>query len=87
MLVSKKVDFYPLMNIADRLILYASIDDKKQLLCWLHGLIRPLFVCRAVDPSLVLHGGCAWSGVTDFGFQGLLRWAGHKILLGDSHPS
>ena len=32
-LVSKTVDFYSAMNIAERLILYKSIDDGKQLLC------------------------------------------------------
>ncbi len=56
--VSKIVNFYTVMNIADRLILYASIHHMKQLLRWLHGLIRPWFVCRAVDPPLVLRGGC-----------------------------
>ena len=31
-----------------------AIDSKmKQLLYSLHGLIRPCFVCRVVDPSLV----------------------------------
>ena len=60
--VSKIVDFSAAMNIAQRLILYASIDDMKHFLCWKHGLIRPLLVCRAVDTSLFLRGGCVGSG-------------------------
>jgi hypothetical protein len=47
------VNFYSVMNVADRVILYASIDDKKQFLCWLHGLNLPWFVFRAINPSLV----------------------------------
>lgn len=41
------------MNIADSLILLVPMDDKKQLLCWSHGLNQTWLVCRAVDPLIV----------------------------------
>jgi hypothetical protein len=68
------------MYIADSLVLLVPMDDKKQLLCWSHGLNRSWLDCRAVDPSIVRVVGCAESrsGGSDSGTISGQKEGGHS---------